>query len=154
MPRYSLVKPNEGPNYNWALDHTFVKVSSGDTGGAYTVMEDNLKVEFSLGLHVHHRTAETFYILAGAVDFYIDGDWMTATEGTTIHIPAGVAHALQLPGADTARMLMIMQPAGFDLFLAEMAAMSEAELADAALMQARSEHHDIFTLGGVPPRKA
>jgi mannose-6-phosphate isomerase-like protein (cupin superfamily) len=84
MPRYTFVPPGGGTNYDWTKDHTFVKVSAADTGGAYTLMEDNLKREFSLGLHLHRQHAETFYILEGNVDFHIDGDWMTATPATTI----------------------------------------------------------------------
>jgi mannose-6-phosphate isomerase-like protein (cupin superfamily) len=76
--RYRFVSPGGGPNYDWTRDHTFVKVAAADTGGAYALMEDNLKWEFALGLHVHRQHAETFYILDGEVNFHIDGDWMTA----------------------------------------------------------------------------
>jgi hypothetical protein len=62
MKRYTFVPPGGGTNYDWTKDHTFVKVSAADTGGAYTLMEDNLKREFSLGLHLHRQHAETFYI--------------------------------------------------------------------------------------------
>src|SRR5215204_6859719 len=89
MKRYSFVPPGGGPSYDWTRDHTFVKVSAADTGGAYALREDNLKREFSLGLHLHRQHAETFYILEGDVEFYIDGDWMTAAPATTIQHPAG-----------------------------------------------------------------
>ena len=39
--------PGEGTNYDWENDHTFVKVGSEHTGGAYTLMEDNLKATFA-----------------------------------------------------------------------------------------------------------
>ena len=77
--RYRFVPPGGGPNYDWIRDHTFVKVAAADTGGAYALMEDNLKREFALGLHLHRQHAETFYILDGAVNFHIDGDWMTTS---------------------------------------------------------------------------
>ncbi|MFZ4411021.1 MAG: cupin domain-containing protein [Paracraurococcus sp.] len=152
MQRFAFVPPGAGPNYDWTRDHTFVKVSAADTGGAFTLMEDNLKVEFALGLHVHRQHAETFYILEGNVDFHIDGAWMTATPGTTIHIPPGIPHALDLPHGQTGRMLMIFQPAGIDQFLAELAALSPEQQADAALMSALSEKYDLIQLGDVPPR--
>lgn len=78
MSRYSFVPPGGGANYRWASDHSFTKVSSEDTNGAYALMEDNLEATFSLGLHVHRKYAETFYILGGEVNFYIEGRWMTA----------------------------------------------------------------------------
>ena len=152
MQRFAFVPPGSGVNYDWARDQTFVKVSSADTGGAFVLMEDNLKVEFALSLHLHRQHAETFYILEGNVDFYIDGAWMTATPGTTVHIPPGIPHALDLPGGQTGKLLMIFQPGGFDLFLAELAAMSPERQADAALVAALSEKYDLINLGDVPPR--
>jgi hypothetical protein len=44
--RYRFVPPGGGLDYDWTRDHTFVKVAAADTGGAYALMEDNLKREF------------------------------------------------------------------------------------------------------------
>ena len=152
MKRYAFVPPGGGPEYDWSRDRTFVKVSGEDSSGAFALMEDNLKLEFSLGLHVHRQHAETFYILEGNVDFYIDGDWSTATPGTTVHIPPGIPHALVLQDGQTGKLLMIFQPAGFDGFLAEMSQLTPEQLADDALTAALSEKYDLIHLGDVPPR--
>jgi len=151
--RYSLVPPGGGTNYDWSADHTFVKVSAADTGGQYTLMEDNLKANFALDLHMHRYHAETFYILEGNIDFYVDGDWMTAAPGTCLHVPPGVPHAcIMAKGCEAARMLMIYQPSGFDQFLAEMGGMTEADFADQAKMAALEEKYDIVQIGPVPDR--
>jgi quercetin dioxygenase-like cupin family protein len=152
MQSYRFIPPGGGTSYDWARDHTFVKVAATDTGGAYALMEDNLKREFSLGLHLHRQHAETFYILDGQVDFYIDGDWMTATAASTVHIPPGIVHAVTLEAGRTGKMLMIFQPAGFDRYLAELAAMSPQQLADEKLMEGLAVKYDIINLGGVPTR--
>ena len=152
MTRYRFVPPGGGQDYDWARDHTFVKVATADTGGAFALMEDNLKREFSLGLHLHRQHAETFYILDGRVDFHIDGDWMTAAPGATIHIPPGVPHAVTLPDEKPARMLMIFQPSGFDQYLAELAKMTEQDFADEKRVQELDRKYDIINLGGVPAR--
>lgn len=127
---YRFVPPGGGPNYDWTRDHTYVKVAAADTRGAYALMEDNLKREFALGLHLHRAHAGTFYILEGIVNFHIDGDWMAAVPSACAHIPPGVPHALDLPAGGTGRCLMIFQPAGFDQFLEELAGLSETQLAD------------------------
>lgn len=151
--RYSLVPPGGGPNYDWSADHTFVKVSATDTGGQYTLMEDNLKAGFRLGLHLHRWHAETFYILDGSVDFFVDGDWITTLPGTCLHVPPGLPHACVLTaGCDAGRMLMIYQPSGFDSYLAELSRMSEADFADEAKMTALNEKYDIFEIGPIPAR--
>ena len=152
MQRYKFVPPGGGPNYDWSRDHTFVKVAGADTGGAFALMEDNLKREFALGLHLHRQHAECFYILDGNVDFYIDGDWMTAAPGTTVHIPPGIPHALTLPDGQTGKLLMIFQPSGFDQYLGELARMTEEDFADANRMQELDLKYDIVNLGGVPSR--
>ena len=152
MQRFAFVLPGGGTDYDWARDHTYVKVSAADTGGAFALMEDNLKVEFSLGLHLHRQHAETFYILDGNVDFHLDGAWMTAAPGTTVHIPPGIPHALDLPGGQTGKLLMIFQPAGFDQYLAELARLTPEQVADEALMAALGEKYDLVNLGDVPPR--
>lgn len=144
------LKAGEGKNYDWENDHTFVKVGTQHTGGAYTLMEDNLKASFALGLHKHETHAETFYFLEGVVDFYMDGEWIKATPGTTIHVPPQVPHACKVADGKPAKMLMIYQPSGFDGFLAEMAEMSDSDFADEAKMAALNAKYDIVPMGPVP----
>ncbi len=148
--QFSHMPPGEGTNYDWENDHTFVKVSSADSGGAFTLMEDNLKSSFALGLHRHDQHAETFYFVEGEVDFFVEGDWIRATPGTTIHVPSGVAHACKVAGGGTAKMIMIFQPAGFDGFLAEIAGMTAKDFEDEAKMAALNEKYDIVPMGPVP----
>ena len=148
---YHHLPPGEGPNYAWENDQPFVKVSAAETGGAYTLIEDNLKASFALGLHRHDQHAETFYVLEGALDFYLDGDWIRAEPGTTLHVPPGLPHACRVADGVPAKMLMIMQPSGFDGFLAELATMSDADFADEAKMAALNAKYDIVPMGPVPP---
>ncbi len=151
--RYSYVPPGGGPSYDWSADHAFVNVSAADTGGQYTLMEDNLKANFKLGLHLHRHHAETFCILDGSVDFYVDGDWMSAPVGTCLHITPGIEHACELTvGAQDARMQMICQPSGFDGLLAELGEMDEADFGDQAEMAALNDKCDIVNIGPLPDR--
>lgn len=150
MIAYSIVPPRAGVNYKWANDHTFVKVAGTDTNGAYALLEDNLEAEFSLGLHEHHSHAETFYILEGNVMFFLNGGWVTAKPGTTIHVPPGVPHAAKMEQGSTGRMLMIFQPAGFEQYLAELKAMSPEQGADVQLQNDLAARYDIHNLAGVP----
>ena len=150
---YSFLPPGQGPNYDWANDHTFVKVGASDTAGAYTLMEDNLKQNFRLGLHMHKTHAETFYILSGNIDFYVDGEWMTAEPGACLHIPPGVPHACELQkGTTDARMLMIFQPSGFEQYLEELSKLTDVDFANETTMTALNEKYDIINLGDVPSR--
>ncbi len=146
-----VLPAGQGPHYDWDNDQPFVKVGSAQTGGAYCLIEDNLKASFALGLHRHDHHAETFYILDGTLDFYLDGDWVKATPGMTLHVPAGVPHACRVAGDQPAKMLMVMQPSGFDLFLEALAALGPEDFADEAVMSALNEKYDIVPMGPLPP---
>ena len=156
MPkRFAFVPPGGGQDHDWSADHIFVKVSAADTGGQYTLVEDNLKANFALGLHMHRYHAETFYILEGSLDFFVDGEWVTAVPGVCLHIPPGIPHACVMSeGYSGARMLMIFQPAGFDQYLEELAQMNEADFEDPAKMKALEDKYDIVQIGPLPERKA
>jgi hypothetical protein len=60
-----------------------------------------------------------------------------------------VPHALDLPAGGTARCLKIFQPAGFDTFLAELAALSEAQMADETLMHVLNDKYDIIMAAAI-----
>ena len=149
MSSYSMVPAGQGTDYAWENDHVFVKVAGSETGGAFSLVEDNLKAEFALGLHEHRSHSETFYILEGALKFYMDGAWMTAAKGATVHIPAGVAHAVKMAGGP-GKSLMIFQPAFFEDYLAALAKLTPRQLADPALQKRLAEQYDIYALGGLP----
>lgn len=151
--RYTYHPSRGGQDYEWENDHIYIKVGSEDSGGAFTLVEDNLKSTFALGLHMHRTHAETFYILEGSLEFHVDGDWVTVGQGATLHIPPGVPHACVVSeGVESARMLMIFQPAGFDGFLAEISGMTEEDFATPGAMKALEEKYDIVQLGPVPER--
>ena len=121
VPR--TLAPGEGKNYEWGQDHIFVKLSSAETGGLATVIEDNLKPGFKLGRHLHRKHTEIFYILGGEVEFTIGDKSYTATAGAVIYLPPGTPHAVK--STKGGKMLMFYTPGGFDEMLSEI---SEASL--------------------------
>jgi len=67
-------------------------------------------------LHVHHADDEAWHVLEGTLTFkFLDGD-VKAPAGTTVFVPAGVAHAYTAHGA--ARYLIILTPRLRDLIAA------------------------------------
>ena len=142
--------PGEGPHFDWDADQPFVKVSGAQTGGAYCLIEDNLKAHFALGLHRHDHHAESFYILEGTLDFYLEGAWTRVTPGTTLHVPPGVPHACRVAGGAPAKMLMLMQPASFDGYLHALSTMTLEDFEDTDKMAALNAKFDIVAMGGVP----
>ena len=142
VPRY--LAPGEGKNYEWGQDHIFVKLSSAETGGLATVIEDNLKPGFKLGRHLHRKHTEIFYILDGEVKFTIGDKFYTATAGAVIYLPPGTPHAVK--SAKGGKMLMFYTPGGFDEMLTEISEASLFQRFNPLANARRSEKYDHVDL--------
>jgi quercetin dioxygenase-like cupin family protein len=60
-------------------------------------------------LHVHHADDEAWHVLEGTLTFKFSGRQVEAPAGTTVFVPAGVAHAYYEAHGPT-RYLIIMTP--------------------------------------------
>jgi quercetin dioxygenase-like cupin family protein len=64
--------------------------------------------------HTHDDQTDSFYILEGELDVYINGEWMRGTPGTYVAAPPGVAHGFTKRDPGTVRFLNIHAPGGFE----------------------------------------
>ncbi len=140
--RHQVVGPEEGPDYDWSQDHVTVKTLDAVTHGRVTVVEDTLKPGFHLPRHYHRSMVEIFYILDGEVTFAFDDAVVVATPGTTLNFLPGVRHEVTCEAGG--RLLTVFTPGGFDRYLAELAGLGEAQLADADFMVALGNRYDIW----------
>jgi quercetin dioxygenase-like cupin family protein len=141
--RQTIVAPGKGTDYDWSNDHMFIKTPFEVTDGRVTVAEDTLKPGFHLARHHHRLMVEVFFVIDGDVRFVFDDETAIVTAGTVVNIPPNVWH--EVTCADGARMLTVFTPGGFDHYLAELASMDEAALADAERMTRLAERYDIWT---------
>ena len=96
-------------------------------------------------LHVHHSQDEGFYVLDGEVTFFLPGRSVTCVPGDFLLAPRDVPHAYRV-GDRPARWLVISSPAGFERFVADVAALEEV---DPATLTAIAATYEIEILG--PP---
>ena len=96
-------------------------------------------------LHVHHAEDEGFYVLAGEVTLFMPGQEVTLGAGDFFLAPRGVPHAYRV-GDAPARWLITSTPAGFERFVADVAALDQV---DPERLTAVAAQHDIEFLG--PP---
>jgi quercetin dioxygenase-like cupin family protein len=87
-----------------------VKANADSTGGALTAWESTFAAGVASPLHVHHDAAEFFYVLEGAVSFYLDGQWFEAEPGAFVAVPSGARHGFRVSSPQT-RMLAMFSPA-------------------------------------------
>jgi mannose-6-phosphate isomerase-like protein (cupin superfamily) len=59
-------------------------------------------------LHIHHEDDEAWYVVEGALRFRLADSEFIAEAGSTVLIPAGVAHTFGNAGPEPSRYLIIM----------------------------------------------
>lgn len=105
----------------------------------------------STPLHTHVGAEKAFYVLTGEVEARIDGTTTTATPGTILVVPRGVAHGLRRPSADPVRMLTLISPPGFEKVFEEVAQHDEeALLAEPERMVELAARYGTQVLGDYP----
>ena len=101
----------------WFLGGLSTIKSSGETtGGRVAVTENWAPRGYGSPLHVHRNEDEWFYVLSGELTFWVDGQVITATEGSFVYGPRDVPHTFTV-SSDDARFLLVVEPAGFENFL-------------------------------------
>ena len=140
--KQQIVESGGGPSYDWANDHICVKTTCDHADGRVTVVEDRLKPALHLPRHYHKKMTEIFHILEGEVTFSFEDETVRASHGMTINIPPSVTH--EVKSEKGARLITVFSPGGFDTYLKEMAAMTEAQFADGVLMRTLAEKYDTW----------
>lgn len=104
-----------------------VKAGAAETGGAFTLVEQELPPGFAPPPHIHHQEDEAFYILDGSLTVRCGEETWEAGAGTFVYLPRGVPHGFSVqPSEQPARLLQLTTPAGFELFAADVGRPAEA----------------------------
>jgi mannose-6-phosphate isomerase-like protein (cupin superfamily) len=111
------------------LGSTYTTKTDGEaTGGAYSLVEEEL-LGNPTPLHVHAREEEeAFYVLSGRVAVWVDGAETVAVPGTFLIVPRGVAHAARRIDDEPPRMLTLISPSGLQRFFEAVVREGEVEL--------------------------
>jgi quercetin dioxygenase-like cupin family protein len=64
--------------------------------------------------HTHDDQTDSFYILEGELDVYVNGEWTRAAPGAYVAAPPGIAHGFTKRDPGTVRFLNIHAPGGFE----------------------------------------
>ena len=102
-----------------------VKVSSEESSGAFTLLDNINPAGTFLPPHVHAREDETFYVLEGEMEFHIDGQILRGGPGTTVFLPRAVPHAFKVLSSTPARVLVLTIPGGFERCMEELSSLED-----------------------------
>jgi quercetin dioxygenase-like cupin family protein len=70
--------------------------------------------------HTHGDHTDSFYVLEGSLEVFVEGEWLHAGPGTFMAAPRGVEHAFRKLDAGTCRFLNVHAPGGFERSMREM----------------------------------
>ena len=96
------------------------KAAKEDTGGAYALIEGTV-VGGGPPPHIHTTEEEAFYVLEGELNVLVGERTVTATAGAFVLVPRGTVHTFSTAGTASAKLLILISPAGFEQFFEEIA---------------------------------
>jgi quercetin dioxygenase-like cupin family protein len=98
-----------------------VKASEAETGGLCTVWEGRVGPgTVGAGPHYHRERDEFLYVLEGEVVLRIGEERHAARVGTFAFVPRETIHGFHNASRDSATLLVMHHPAGFERYLEEM----------------------------------
>ena len=100
-------------------------VTSEQTHGAYSIVEQLMPGRSGPPPHTHEQSDEVFYILEGQVHLQLGDAVSTAGAGQLVRVPRGVAHGFVVQ-SDQARFLNFFVPATMDQMVAMLSAPATA----------------------------
>jgi quercetin dioxygenase-like cupin family protein len=124
------VPKNGGQSVNILGIPMLIRVHGGETNGTLAVVESHDSPGGGPPAHVHHREDETFQILEGEYEFRIGGKTITARSGDTLFAPRDIPHSYHCTGKAGGKLMVVLTPAGFENFFAEIGAMSPEQQQD------------------------
>jgi len=123
---FKAVFPQEGKPLVMMSEKIRIRLRGDDTGGAYSVIEDETPPQAGPPLHVHSREDETFYVLEGEYEVQIGDAIVRATPGTYLYAPREVPHSFRNISERAGRLLIVFSPPGFEHFFEEVDALASA----------------------------
>jgi len=140
-------------SFNMLMD---VKLTAEETGGALSVLDSWLTPAANPPLHVHHGEDESFVVLEGEVEFFLDGaEPRLARPGDFVFGPRGVPHRFEVRTPE-ARLLVLGTPGGAERFFRAMgehapaAVLPVPQLPDVEHVVAVAAAYDIEILAPPP----
>lgn len=89
-----------------------IKVAAKQTGGAYTLLEVEVRPGGGEWPHIQHREDECLYVVEGEFDLLDEDRTLRAGPGSLMYVPKGSLHAYENAGDTTGKLLILHTPGG------------------------------------------
>lgn len=111
-----VVPAGGGDNLNVLGTLVQCKVSSDETGGAYSVIEATVPPKGGPPAHIHGNEDEIFYVVEGEFEIRCGDQTFNATKGALAVLPRGIPHTFRNTGTRDGKLLTTITPGGFEKF--------------------------------------
>ena len=122
-PRLTVVQPGEGRTGELGSIGVAFKLWGHDTNGALSIVEHPFPVGALVPPHMHTREDEYSIVTEGEIGFRSGDREVVLGRGGYITKPRGELHTMWNAGATPARMIEVINPAGFEGFFDELSAL-------------------------------
>jgi len=111
---------DEGAAHGFFGSRVWLRAGIAQTGSALGLIEQLVPAGLGSPYHVHRHEDEACYVLEGAIRFVCgDASWVVGPGGFAF-LPRGVPHGFCTAGDRPSRSLLLVTPAGFEGFVAEL----------------------------------
>ncbi len=113
----AVLSPGEGHRLTARGSVMAFKAIGAQTGGDFSLMERTLPAGGRTPpAHRHTNCSEAFFVLDGAVTFWLDGTEQPGAPGDFLLVPRGAAHTFGNRSGSPARLLVLHAPAADGYF--------------------------------------
>jgi mannose-6-phosphate isomerase-like protein (cupin superfamily) len=138
--RAFVVGPDAGRFINLGEFGMTVKADADATAGVVSVLEADEPPGFGPPIHVHHDSAEAFYVLEGEYVMYLEDRVFTCPAGTFIFIPLGVRHGFRVGDVPSKKLNFYFPAAMVEYFDDLAAALGRDDVDEDALGEIARTH--------------
>lgn len=109
-----VLAPGDGRAYPMGRLSAVFKADGAETGHAYSISEWWLEPHTKgPGPHSHSED-DVFYVLAGTMSVFVDGEWVDAPAGSFVLVPGDQTHDFENRSSERAGMLNVSVPGNFE----------------------------------------
>jgi mannose-6-phosphate isomerase-like protein (cupin superfamily) len=117
-----VIGPGQGATVWLGGCGVVLKVSGEETGGAFSIVEHPVLPGTLIPPHVHYDEDELSFVVEGTFGVKIGDRLLEAGAGSYVFKPKGIPHTFWNASAETARLVEVIWPSGFERFFKELGA--------------------------------
>lgn len=96
------------------VENVEVVIPNNVSEGRYNVITADWNSDFRVPAHYHKTHSETFFVIAGQVEWTVEGETHVLNAGDALYIPPNTVHSIRVVGNEQMKSLMIYEPGGYE----------------------------------------